>query len=99
MAKSVGSAAKSNSRRCFTFVSVTTPTAPSTPLPTKFAAAEKHMARLLRYVDYTYRLRIAEKRTVREVLGRSIRKNSSAELLPVKLSLARNLELGINECI
>ena|ERR1700722_732998 len=42
MAKSVGSAAKSSSRRCFTFVNVTTPTAPRTPLPTKFAVAEKH---------------------------------------------------------
>src|SRR6202035_5479339 len=59
MAKRVGSAAKSNSRRCFTLVSVTTPTAPRTPLPTKFAAAEKHMARRLQYVDYTYRHRIA----------------------------------------
>src|SRR5580692_7844061 len=44
MAKSVGSDAKSNSRLCFTFVKVTTPTAPRTPLPTKFAVAEKHTA-------------------------------------------------------
>jgi hypothetical protein len=43
MANSVGSAAKSSSRRCFTLVSVTTPMAPSIPLPTKFAVAEKHM--------------------------------------------------------
>src|SRR5580693_5146069 len=43
MAKSVGSAAKSSSRRCFTCVRVTTPTAPRTPLPTKFAVAEKHI--------------------------------------------------------
>src|SRR5579863_3524622 len=45
MAKRVGSEAKSNSRGCFTFVRVTTPTAPRTPLPTKFAAAEKHIGR------------------------------------------------------
>src|SRR5271155_1970695 len=44
MANSKGSEAKSNSRRCFTFVNVTTPTAPSAVLPTKFAVAEKHMA-------------------------------------------------------
>src|SRR5271165_5369755 len=50
----MGSAAKSNSRRCFTFVNVTTPTAPRTPLPTKFAVAEKHMGRFLRCEDYTY---------------------------------------------
>src|SRR4029077_9649373 len=43
MAKSVGRAAKSSSRRCLTLVRVTTPTAPRTPLPTKFAVAEKHM--------------------------------------------------------
>src|SRR5208282_2750539 len=54
MAKSVGSAAKSNSRLCFTLVKVTTPTAPRTPLPTKFAVAEKHIARFLRCEDYTY---------------------------------------------
>src|SRR5665213_1526858 len=42
MAKSVGSAAKRTSRLCLTFVKVTTPIAPRTPLPTKFAAAEKH---------------------------------------------------------
>src|SRR5580658_7578876 len=40
----MGSAAKSNSRLCFTFVNVTTPTAPRIVLPTKFAAAEKHTA-------------------------------------------------------
>src|SRR5208282_1446479 len=51
MAKSVGNVAKSSSRLCFTFVSVTTPTAPRTPLPTKFAVAEKHTARLLRCED------------------------------------------------
>src|SRR5271170_4958384 len=43
MANSKGSDAKSNSRRCFTFVNVTTPTAPKAVLPTKFAVAEKHM--------------------------------------------------------
>src|SRR5579871_6371753 len=42
MAKSVGSEANSSSRLCLTFVKVTTPAAPRTPLPTKFAAAEKH---------------------------------------------------------
>src|SRR5215475_6506284 len=47
MAKSVGSVAKSSSRRCFTLVRVATPPAPRTPLPTKFAVAEKHMAGLL----------------------------------------------------
>src|SRR5262249_30022454 len=47
MANSVGSAAKSSSRRCFTLVRVATPPAPRTPLPTKFAVAEKHMAGLL----------------------------------------------------
>src|ERR1700733_7422437 len=52
MAKSIGSAAKSSSRRCFTFVNVTTPTAPRTPLPTKFAVAEKHKGRLLHWEDY-----------------------------------------------
>src|SRR5580692_1653048 len=46
MAKRIGSAAKSSSRRCFTFVNVTTPTAPRTPLPTKFAVAEKHKGML-----------------------------------------------------
>src|SRR5208282_5340263 len=55
MANSTGSAAKSNSRLCFTFVKVTTPTAPRAVLPTKFAVAEKHMARLLPGEDYTYR--------------------------------------------
>src|SRR5580692_4582319 len=53
MANSVGSPAKSNSRLCFTFVNVTTPTAPRTPLPTKFAVAEKHMAPLLLREEYT----------------------------------------------
>jgi hypothetical protein len=53
MAKSVGSAAKSSSRLCFTFVSVTTPMAPRTPLPTKFAVAEKHTMSFLRCEDYT----------------------------------------------
>src|ERR1700674_3273539 len=52
MAKSIGSAAKSSSRRCFTFVNVTTPTAPRTPLPTKFAVAEKHKGCLLRWKHY-----------------------------------------------
>jgi hypothetical protein len=52
-ANSVGSDAKSNSRRCFTFVNVTTPMVPSTPLPTKFAVAEKHMARPLPFEDYS----------------------------------------------
>src|SRR5271154_7142394 len=50
----MGSAAKSSSRRCFTFDKVTTPTAPRTPLPTKFAVAEKHMAHLLPCEDCTY---------------------------------------------
>src|SRR5579863_7768971 len=57
MANSVGSVAKSTSRLCFTFVNVTTPTAPRTPLPTKFAVAEKHMARLLVCENYTCRHR------------------------------------------
>jgi hypothetical protein len=43
----VGNAAKSSSRLCFTFVNVTTPTAPRIPLPTKFAVAEKHTVRFL----------------------------------------------------
>src|SRR5271156_4114676 len=43
MANRMGRAAKTSSRRCFTRVNVTTPTAPRTPLPTKFAVAEKHM--------------------------------------------------------
>jgi hypothetical protein len=43
----MGSAAKSNSRLCFTFFKVTTPTPPRTVLPTKFAVAEKHMPHLL----------------------------------------------------
>src|ERR1700728_3589294 len=47
MANNTGRAAKRTSRRCFTLVRVTTPTTPRTPLPTKFAAAEKHIARLL----------------------------------------------------
>ena len=53
MANSKGNAAKSNSRRCFTFFKVTTPTPPRVALPTKFAAAEKHMTGLLRGEDYT----------------------------------------------
>src|SRR5579863_10090338 len=56
-ANSVGSDAKINSRLCFTFVNVTTPTVPRTPLPTKFAVAEKHMARPLPCEDYTAFLR------------------------------------------
>src|ERR1700685_4189676 len=43
MANRMGRAAKRISRRCFTRVNVTTPTAPRTPLPTKFAVAEKHI--------------------------------------------------------
>jgi len=39
----VGSEAKRSSRRCLTLVSVAMPTAARTPLPTKFAVAEKHM--------------------------------------------------------
>jgi hypothetical protein len=39
----VGSEAKRSSRRCLTLVKVTTPTAAKTPLPTKFAVAEKHI--------------------------------------------------------
>src|ERR1700758_1291487 len=54
MANSTGSDAKRSSRLCFTFVKVTTPTAPRTPLPTKFAVAEKHTARFLRCENYTY---------------------------------------------
>src|ERR1700733_2450888 len=42
IANSVGSEANNNSRLCFTCVSVATPIVPSTPLPTKLAAAEKH---------------------------------------------------------
>src|SRR5450432_49779 len=53
MANSTGSAANRSSRRCFTFVKVTTPTAPRTPLSTKFAVAEKHTADFLRCEDYT----------------------------------------------
>src|SRR6202034_672097 len=41
-AKSRGMAANSNSRLCFTSVSVATPMAPSMALPTKLALAEKH---------------------------------------------------------
>src|SRR5208337_4444687 len=51
----MGSDAKSSSRLCFTFVRVTTPTAPRTPLPTKFAVAEKHTARLLVADDHDRR--------------------------------------------
>src|SRR5580698_10424276 len=47
MANNTGRDAKSSSRRCFTLVKVTTPMAPRTPLPTKFAVAEKHIAGLL----------------------------------------------------
>jgi hypothetical protein len=54
MANSVGSAAKRSSRRCFTIVNVKTPTAPRTPLPTKFAVAEKHTAVFSAVKDYTY---------------------------------------------
>src|ERR1700733_2945875 len=43
MANSVGSAANSTSRRCFTLVKVTTPIPAKAVLPTKFAVAEKHM--------------------------------------------------------
>src|SRR5579863_7185245 len=44
MANSIGRDANSSSRRCRTFVSVSTPTVPRTPLPTKLAVAEKHMS-------------------------------------------------------
>jgi hypothetical protein len=47
MANNKGKEAKSSSRRCFTLVRVTTPTAPRTPLPTKFAVAEKHIGGFL----------------------------------------------------
>src|ERR1700723_188665 len=67
MAKSVGSAAKSSSRRCFTFVNVTTPTAPRTPLPTKFAVAEKHKGGLLRWKHYICWRR---RQNISRVLGR-----------------------------
>src|SRR5271168_5598200 len=53
MAKSTGREAKSSSRRCWTRVSVTTPTEVRTPLPTKFAVAEKHMGRFLSCESYT----------------------------------------------
>jgi hypothetical protein len=43
MANSVGSVANNSSRLCFTLVKVTTPTAPNTALPAKFATAEKHI--------------------------------------------------------
>src|SRR5580700_9280084 len=55
MANSTGKEAKRISRRCLTRVKVTTPTAPRTPLPTKFAVAEKHMGRFLSCEDYTGR--------------------------------------------
>src|SRR5580700_9905078 len=58
MAKSMGSDAKSNSRRCLTFAKVTAPSAPRTPLPTKLAVAEKHMACRPQCVDYTVRRRL-----------------------------------------
>src|ERR1700684_3483558 len=45
MANKSGRDANSSSRRCLTLVRVTTPTAPRTVLPTKFAVAEKHMDR------------------------------------------------------
>ena len=47
MANNVGREANSISRLCFTLVKVMTPMAPRTPLPTKFAAAEKHKVRHL----------------------------------------------------
>src|SRR5580698_3352747 len=47
MANNAGREAKRISRRCLTLVKVTTPTVPRTPLPTKFAVAEKHMAGFL----------------------------------------------------
>src|SRR5580692_7754317 len=53
MANNTGREAKRISRRCLTRVKVTTPTAPRTPLPTKFAVAEKHMERFLSCEDYT----------------------------------------------
>src|SRR5580704_4313078 len=53
MAKRMGKVANSSSRLCFTFVRVTTPTTPSTALPTKFAVAEKHTGGRLRSQDYT----------------------------------------------
>src|ERR1700722_19455630 len=54
MANSVGSAANSSSRRCFTLVKVTTPIPARAVLPTKFAVAEKHMGNLPSE-NYTHR--------------------------------------------
>src|ERR1700723_4507511 len=54
MANRVGSDAKSNSRLCFTIVKVTTPIAPRTVLPTKFAVAEKHMGGVLPCKNYSH---------------------------------------------
>src|SRR5580700_10975345 len=54
MANRIGSEAKSTSRRCFTFVNVATPTAPSTVLPTKFTVAEKHTAGAPPGANYTH---------------------------------------------
>src|ERR1700733_15609827 len=56
MANSVGSAANSTSRRCFTLVKVTTPIPAKAELPTKFAVAEKHMLGLP-CENYTHRRR------------------------------------------
>jgi hypothetical protein len=39
---------------CFTFVKVMAPTVPRTPLPTKFAVAEKHTGGFFRCEDYTH---------------------------------------------
>src|SRR5271154_1735695 len=55
MANKTGREAKRISRRCLTRVRVTTPTAPRTPLPTKFAVAEKHIDRFLSCEEYTGR--------------------------------------------
>jgi hypothetical protein len=57
MANRTGSDAKSSSRLCFTFVNVTTPTAPRAVLPTKFAVAEKHIARFLPNENYAHPIR------------------------------------------
>src|SRR5580700_1280050 len=53
-AKRIGKDANINSRRCFTLLSVTTPTAPNAVLPTKFAAAEKHTVTHLRLDVYIH---------------------------------------------
>jgi hypothetical protein len=47
MPNSVGNAAKSSSRLCFTFVKVATPIAANAPLPTKLAVAEKHTLHII----------------------------------------------------